>query len=110
MVQVNDPLFPSAPNLLVGLLILVTKRLHYGRRRRSPWSKVFKYSDTLKANRHVNMYDLGLRMPEANNQVGCTTLFRTATVKSHFLKVFFIDTSGALCSRSSGHAIDVEGE
>jgi len=29
-------------------------------------------------------------MPEANNQV------------------FFIDTSGALCSRSSGHAIDVE--
>lgn len=34
----------------------------------------------------------GLRMPEANNQV------------------FFIDTSGALCSRSSGHAIDVEGD
>lgn len=32
----------------------------------------------------------GLRMPDANNQV------------------FFIDTSGALCSRSSGHAIDVE--
>jgi len=32
----------------------------------------------------------GLRLPEANNQV------------------FFIDTSGALCSRSSGHAIDVE--
>lgn len=23
-------------------------------------------------------------------------------------QVFFIDTSGALCSRSSGHAIDVE--
>lgn len=34
----------------------------------------------------------GLRNPEANNQV------------------FFIDTSGALCSRSSGHAIDVEGD
>ncbi|KAF8846158.1 WD40 repeat-like protein [Paxillus ammoniavirescens] len=33
-----------------------------------------------------------LRNPEANNQV------------------FFIDTSGALCSRASGHAIDVEGE
>lgn len=32
------------------------------------------------------------RIPEANNQV------------------FFIDTSGALCSRSSGHAIDIEGE
>jgi len=32
-----------------------------------------------------------LRNPDANNQV------------------FFIDTSGALCSRSSGHAIDVEG-
>ncbi|KAF7307469.1 hypothetical protein MIND_00541300 [Mycena indigotica] len=32
------------------------------------------------------------RSPEANNQV------------------FFIDTSGALCSRSSGHAIDVEGD
>lgn len=25
------------------------------------------------------------------------------------LKVFFIDTSGALCSRSAGHAIDIEG-
>jgi len=34
----------------------------------------------------------GLRSPEANNQV------------------FFIDTSGALCSRASGHAIDVEGD
>jgi len=34
----------------------------------------------------------GLRNPEANNQV------------------FFIDTSGALCSRDSGHAIDVEGD
>jgi len=33
-----------------------------------------------------------LRLPEANNQV------------------FFIDTSGALCSRSAGHAIDVEGD
>lgn len=33
----------------------------------------------------------GFRDPNANNQV------------------FFIDTSGALCSRSSGHAIDVEG-
>ncbi|KAF8665471.1 hypothetical protein AX16_000489 [Volvariella volvacea WC 439] len=32
-----------------------------------------------------------MRDPDANNQV------------------FFIDTSGALCSRSSGHAIDVEG-
>ncbi|THH05170.1 hypothetical protein EW145_g4992 [Phellinidium pouzarii] len=32
----------------------------------------------------------GLRKPEADNQV------------------FFIDTSGALCSRQSGHAIDVE--
>lgn len=32
----------------------------------------------------------GFRKPEADNQV------------------FFIDTSGALCSRSSGHAIDVE--
>ncbi|OAX38377.1 hypothetical protein K503DRAFT_800488 [Rhizopogon vinicolor AM-OR11-026] len=32
------------------------------------------------------------RNPDANNQV------------------FFIDTSGALCSRSSGHAIDVEGD
>ncbi|KAF9486329.1 hypothetical protein BDN70DRAFT_916172 [Pholiota conissans] len=32
------------------------------------------------------------RDPETNNQV------------------FFIDTSGALCSRSSGHAIDVEGD
>lgn len=32
-----------------------------------------------------------LRNPDANNQV------------------FFIDTSGALCSRASGHAIDVEG-
>ncbi|KAJ7069043.1 hypothetical protein B0H15DRAFT_871267 [Mycena belliarum] len=32
------------------------------------------------------------RSPDANNQV------------------FFIDTSGALCSRSSGHAIDVEGD
>lgn len=27
----------------------------------------------------------------------------------NLLKVFFIDTSGALCSRSSGHAIDIEG-
>jgi len=34
----------------------------------------------------------GFRMPDSNNQV------------------FFIDTSGALCSRSSGHAIDVEGD
>jgi len=34
----------------------------------------------------------GLRNPEANNEV------------------FFIDTSGALCSRASGHAIDVEGD
>lgn len=25
-------------------------------------------------------------------------------------QVFFIDTSGALCSRSAGHAIDVESE
>ncbi|KAG2159612.1 WD40 repeat-like protein [Suillus bovinus] len=33
-----------------------------------------------------------LRNPDANNQV------------------FFIDTSGALCSRSSGHAIDIEGD
>jgi len=33
----------------------------------------------------------GMRNPESNNQV------------------FFIDTSGALCSRSSGHAIDIEG-
>ncbi|KAF9229039.1 hypothetical protein BS17DRAFT_770944 [Gyrodon lividus] len=33
-----------------------------------------------------------LRNPDANNQV------------------FFIDTSGALCSRASGHAIDIEGE
>jgi len=32
----------------------------------------------------------GMRKPESNNQV------------------FFIDSSGALCSRSSGHAIDVE--
>ncbi|KAF7302515.1 hypothetical protein HMN09_00885900 [Mycena chlorophos] len=32
------------------------------------------------------------RSPDANNQV------------------FFIDTSGALCSRSSGHAVDVEGD
>ncbi|KAF9074939.1 hypothetical protein BDP27DRAFT_1213234 [Rhodocollybia butyracea] len=32
------------------------------------------------------------RSPEANNQV------------------FFIDTSGALCSRASGHAIDIEGD
>ncbi|KAF9469760.1 hypothetical protein BDZ94DRAFT_25983 [Collybia nuda] len=32
------------------------------------------------------------RNPEANNQV------------------FFIDTSGALCSRSSGHAVDIEGD
>ncbi|KAF8079013.1 hypothetical protein FPV67DRAFT_1444215 [Lyophyllum atratum] len=32
------------------------------------------------------------RRPEANNQV------------------FFIDTSGALCSRSSGHAVDIEGD
>ncbi|KAL0951704.1 hypothetical protein HGRIS_008379 [Hohenbuehelia grisea] len=31
------------------------------------------------------------RLPEANNQV------------------FFIDTSGALCSRSAGHAVDIEG-
>jgi hypothetical protein len=35
---------------------------------------------------------LGFRDPNANNQV------------------FYIDTSGALCSRSSGHAIDVEGQ
>lgn len=34
----------------------------------------------------------GFRDPNANNQV------------------YFIDTSGALCSRSSGHAIDVEGK
>jgi len=34
----------------------------------------------------------GLRNPEGNNQV------------------FFVDTSGALCSRSSGHAVDVEGD
>lgn len=34
----------------------------------------------------------GMRNPESNNQV------------------FFIDTSGALCSRSSGHAIDVEND
>jgi len=33
-----------------------------------------------------------MRKPESNNQV------------------FFIDTSGALCSRSSGHAIDIESE
>ncbi|KAH9944278.1 WD40 repeat-like protein [Epithele typhae] len=33
-----------------------------------------------------------MRRPECNNQV------------------FFIDTSGALCSRSAGHAIDIEGE
>ncbi|TFK77478.1 hypothetical protein BDN72DRAFT_830651 [Pluteus cervinus] len=33
-----------------------------------------------------------MRNPDANNQV------------------FFIDTSGALCSRSSGHALDVEGD
>ncbi|KAF9245903.1 WD40 repeat-like protein [Melanogaster broomeanus] len=33
-----------------------------------------------------------LRNPDANNQV------------------YFIDTSGALCSRSSGHAVDVEGD
>jgi len=33
-----------------------------------------------------------MRIPESNNQV------------------FFIDTSGALCSRSSGHAVDVEGK
>ena len=32
-----------------------------------------------------------MRSPESNNQV------------------FFVDTSGALCSRSSGHAVDVEG-
>jgi hypothetical protein len=25
-------------------------------------------------------------------------------------KVFFIDTSGALCARASGHALDVEGQ
>ena len=35
---------------------------------------------------------LGFRKPEADNQV------------------FFIDTTGALCSRQSGHAIDVEGD
>ena len=33
----------------------------------------------------------GFRNPNANNQV------------------FFIDTAGFLCSRSSGHAVDVEG-
>jgi len=27
-----------------------------------------------------------------------------------YYQVFFIDTSGALCSRASGHAIDVEGK
>jgi DDB1- and CUL4-associated factor 11 len=43
----------------------------------------------------VMMYSsdiIGMRIPESNNQV------------------FFIDTSGALCSRSSGHALDVEGK
>ncbi|KAJ7664936.1 hypothetical protein B0H17DRAFT_1091237 [Mycena rosella] len=38
------------------------------------------------------------RSPDANNQY----LF--------YFQVFFIDTSGALCSRSSGHAIDIEGD
>jgi len=45
------------------------------------------------SSRCAHIYeDQGLRLPEANNQV------------------FFIDTSGALCSRSSGHAIDIEGD
>lgn len=53
-----------------------------------------------------------LRLPEANNQVNLIVISTRSNVLLTFIttKVFFIDTSGALCSRSTGHAIDVEGE
>ena len=58
---------------------------------------------------HESNQCIAFRRPEARNQVS-----DVATVQclnhSRSLKEFFIDTNGALCARSSGHALDVEGE
>lgn len=71
------------------LLNLATKKLLYGQRRRSPWSKVLKPC-ILVPSRFVDMHVLGLRMPEANNQVCCTiTPNRTVSARSHVLEGFF---------------------
>ncbi|KAH9017826.1 hypothetical protein EDB85DRAFT_649171 [Lactarius pseudohatsudake] len=53
-----------------------------------------------------------LRRPEADNQVRTGTghvissLFHPHCLRSP--KVFFIDSSGTLCARASGHALDIE--
>lgn len=57
--------------------------------------------------------ETGFRDPETNNQVSMSQWTLKITVNPERLnsgigQVFFIDTSGALCSRSAGHAIDVE--
>ena len=49
---------------------------------------------------------IGLRRPEALNQVSMRIF--PCVCHSRFLKVFFIDNNGLLCSRSSGHALDIE--
>ena len=49
-----------------------------------------------------------LRDLKAENQVSQRTFHASAPLTSD--QVFFIDYTGALCSKSSGHAIDIEGE
>jgi len=86
----------------------------YGSRKRNRSLKVTNYranSDAITCT-NIQVYRLGFRNPTTNNQVSLTRgdfLFFSQSYGMSF-QVFFIDTSGALCSRSSGHAIDIEGE
>lgn len=67
------------------------QRSFYGRRRKVHWLNVSTRVSQLLLMFIASFPDVARRDPQANNQV------------------FFIDTSGALCSRASGHAIDIEG-
>ena len=51
---------------------------------------------------------IGLRRPEALSQVSIRVF--SCVRRSRSPKVFFIDTNGALCSRASGHALDIESQ
>lgn len=69
------------------------QRSFYGQRRKPPWLRV-RFSLVLMVTLYMgsSLAEAGFRDPNANNQV------------------FFVDTAGALCSRSSGHAVDIEGD
>jgi hypothetical protein len=63
---------------------------------------------------HPHDLSLALRSRDADNQVSPADEFAFAedlpSLRHITHQVFFIDSTGALCSRASGHAIDVDGE